>query len=285
MTDTVIITNPGATTVHIKLSASTGVTAPNSGSAFAGYFQPCIEVGCWLTGLPHEVTLPPGARQEASFTVKVPTGIPNRQYLAGITAQPATPPNPVPLGSNGNASARALIVDQISLGVAITVGPLARLHTRLEISDVTGGVVGTTPRLELHVRNSGQTFTKAAGKANCTFRRSTRGVPIVMNTVLPNDDAVLPINAPGLPMGTAIQCAVQLHYGAEQLASWSGSIIVPSAHQPPIARTGPGAYSTIPAKTFPLWATALLALAAVTSILLIVVIFLLLRRRNAGATP
>src|SRR5262249_54389762 len=150
---------------NLEVSASSGITAPNSGSAFAGYFQPCSGVACWLAGLPASVSLAPGARQEARFKMTVPAGTAPRQYLVGITAQPATPASAVPVGSNGKASAKAVIVQQVTVGVAITVGPLSALRTRLEIREVTGGAVGRTPRLEVQVHNPGQTFVKATGNA------------------------------------------------------------------------------------------------------------------------
>jgi hypothetical protein len=284
ITDTVTISDVGTTTANLEVSASSGITAPNSGSAFAGYFQPCRGVACWLAGLPARVTLAPGGRQEARFKVTVPAGTAPRQYLAGITAQPATPPAAVPVGSNGNASAKAVIVQQVTVGVAITVGQLSTLRTALEIPDVTAGVVGPTPRLYVQVHNPGQTFVKATGNASCSRAGKQLVVPITMDTVLPAEGATLPVNLPDLPEGTATPCTVHLRYGAGQLATWSGAVTIPTVHTPITVPTGPGQFSALPSSSgLPTWAIVVMALGALAVAALAVLAFVLLRRRHAGA--
>src|SRR5204862_7897591 len=206
-----------------------GVTAPDSGTAFTGYFQPCTGTGCWVTGLPATVTLAPGASKLMPFTVAVPAGAPPRQYLAGITAQPAVLPPAVQVGGNGKASAKAIIITQMTVGVAITVGSPWHLRTRLEIPAVTAGAQGPVPRLYVHVRNTGQTFTKATGTATCTVNGRRRRFPVFAGTILPAGTAVLPVNVTMLRPGQPALCTVRLRYGdAPRRASWSGTVTIPA---------------------------------------------------------
>jgi hypothetical protein len=284
-TDTVVVTNQAARTATLKLSASTGVTAPDSGTAFTGYFQPCTGTGCWVTGLPATVTLAPGARKLISFTVTVPAGIPPRQYLAGITAQPAVLPPAVQVGGNGRASAKAIVITQMTVGVAITVGSPWHLRTRLEIPAVTAGAQGRVPRLYVHVRNTGQTFTKATGTARCTVNGRRLRFPVFAGTILPAGTAVLPVNVTMLRPGQPAPCTVRLRYGdAPHGASWSGTVTIPAIRQQRVIHVGPGTYATLPPPPgIPAWAIALIVIAALTLVFLAATVILLLRRHNTIA--
>jgi len=279
-TDAVIVTNAGKTTTTLRISPSTGITAPNSGTAFDGYFQKCGRDGCWVTGLPSTVTLKPGARETLRFTVHVPDATPLQQYLAGITAQPATPPPAVPVGSNGQASAKAVVVNQITVGVAITVGSFSQLRTRLDIPSVTAGTAGRTPRIDVHLRNTGQTFTKATGAVSCTVGRKRLSYPVAFDTILPGDPAVLPVDAPRLPRGKALPCPVELRYGHGLTSAWSGTIKIPTTPHFIIIHNGPGTYATLPAGGIPVWAIALIVTGALTLAALMTLTVLLLRRNR-----
>jgi hypothetical protein len=274
--DTAIISNEGTMTERLKVSTSPGVTAANSGSAFTGFSGRCAGVGCWVTGLPSSVTLPPGARETLAFRVAVPAGTPPAQYLAGITAQPAIRPRAVPVGSNGAASAKAVIVDQVTVGVAITVGSFSQLRTTFVVSAVTAGSVGSTPRMYIHVHNSGQTFVRATGAVSCRVGGWRRSFRVVMETVLPGDGAVLPINAPGLG-GGSVPCTVRLHDGTGRAVVWSGIVNVPTAKSTVTIRTGNGVYSALPDDPVPPWAIAVMVIGALG---LVTLLTLLVLRRS-----
>ena len=282
-TDTVIITNESDRTAKLKISRSNGVTAPDSGSAFAGFFHKCAHTACWLTGLAKTVTLGPKAQQALSFTVTVPRKARPRQYLAGITAEPFTKPRPVQVGANGNSQAKAIIIHQVSVGVAVTVGTLARLKARLEIPAVTGGHIGPLPRLYVHVHNTGQRFTHAQGTVTCTVDGGRRTFRVYSNTVLPGDRAVVPVNAQGVGLGQKMPCTVKLGYANGPTATWSGTIAIPSNPRTTIVHTGKGAYSSVPADDIPNWALALIALGGLI-LLTTTTLSALLIRRHAGVS-
>jgi Bacterial protein of unknown function (DUF916) len=286
--DTVIITNAGRRREKLRIARTTGVTAANGGSAFTtGTAHRCAGAACWVRGLPKAVTLPAGASKDLSFTVHVPAHTGHGQYLAGITAQAAALPKSVIVGSNGKASARAIIIHQVTVAVAVTVGPLSSLRYQLRLPAVTGSAVGPTARLNLRVRNTGQMFTHAAGAAACTASGKRHSYRVYVATVLPGGSAVIPVNAPGLPQGASVPCTIRLHYGRHQTLAWAGTVTLPAPPKTRIIHTGNGTYSVLPVGGVPPWAMALLAVGGLLLLALIVLAVLLLRRRGraAGGRP
>jgi len=156
VTDIALVSNEGQAAEKLKLSRATGVTAGNGGSAFSQEFQKCSGTGCWVSGLAGEVTLPAGAVERLPFTVRVPAGTPTGQYLAGLTVEAAVPPASVKVGGNGKATARAIIISRVTVGVAVTVGVLSKLTTRMRIPGVSGRAIGPTARLNIGVANTGR---------------------------------------------------------------------------------------------------------------------------------
>ena len=279
-TATALITNPSNVAEKLKLSRSTGVTAGNGGSAFSRPFQDCAGPGCWMTGLPSTLTVPARTRERLTFTVRVPPRTPIRQYLAGLTAELAAKPRPVRVGTNHKgASAQAIIIRQVTVGVAVTVGSLSQLTTRLAIPTVSGMAIGRMARLNILLRNTGQTFTHGTGSASCTAAGKRHSYRVYADTVLPGDQAVIAANAPGLPEGTSMPCTVRLRYGVGLTVSWTGSVTVPGPPAGRIVRTGPGTYAVIPPATIPAWAIALIVIGALA---LITMAVLLVRMHGRG---
>jgi hypothetical protein len=257
--DIAIVSNDGTKTERLMVGTSRGLTAANSGSAFGSFSRTCAGVGCWVTGLPATVTLAPGTGRALGFRVAVPAGTRPGQYLAGITVVAAAPPRSVHLKSHGHVSVSVIVVDQVTVGVAITVGSLAQLRTRLVVPAVTAGSIGSLPRLYVHVRNTGQTFARASGTVSCRAGGQDRLFRVLIDTVLPGGAAVLPINAPGLGSG-AWPCTVSLRDDAGHAVAWSGTIDTIAPTPAVTIHTGPGAYATLPAHSVPAWAIALMVL-------------------------
>jgi WxL Interacting Protein, peptidoglycan binding domain len=278
VTDTALISNLGQTAEKLRLSGATGVTAGNGGSAFSQEFQSCSGTGCWISGLAAVVTLPAGAVERVPFKVRVPAGTPPGQYLAGLTVEAAALPPSVQVGSNGRATARAVIIKRVTVGVAVTVGAGSRLTTRLAIPGVSGQAIGPTARLNIELANTGQTFAHGTGKASCTAAGKSHSFAVYAATVLPHDQAVIAVNAPGLPKGVAMPCTVRLRYGNSLTASWAGQVTVPAPPSAKVVHTGPGAYSVVPAAGTPAWAVALLVIGALVLAALSAVLLRLHRR-------
>jgi hypothetical protein len=278
-----VISNGGQTTEKLDIGRSVGVTAANGGSAYAAPTQRCSGPGCWVAGLPGAVTLPADTEERVQFTVHVPATTAPGQYLAGITVQPASKPRPVQLGSKGGSSLGAVIIRLATVGVAITVGSLSALTTRLQIRSVSGAAIGgTLPRLEILLDNTGQTFAHGTGKASCVASGKSRRFTVLTGTVLPDQHAVIPVNAKGLPIGTPVPCTVLLSYGHGLVDTWTGLVTVPALPRTRIVHTGPGVYAVIPAGGIPVWAFVLIGLSALALAAVVVLLLRLRRLRHAG---
>jgi hypothetical protein len=282
---TVIVSNEGGTSERLKIGRSVGLTAPNGGGVYGLAYRQCSGPACWLAGLPGILTLPAGTRLGLHFTVHVPAGTADGQYLAGITAEPVARPAPVPVGSNGNARAEAVIVEQVTVGVAITVGPLSRMRTQLTVSGVTGQDIGPTARLNLQLRNAGQTFTRGKATTSCVAAGHRRSYTVLTNLILPHDHAQIAVNAPGLPEGSTATCSVRIEYGTGLTARWAGRVALPGAPATRIVHTGPGSYAVVPVGGIPGWAIALFIAAGLVlaAVLLLVVLLLRTRRHRLAA--
>lgn len=278
--DTAVISNQSRATERLLVTISRGVTAVNSGSGYQAIDRRCTGPSCWVTGLPARVTLGPGASQTLPFRVAVPAGTRPAQYLAGITAQSAARPRPVRIGSGQHASAKAVIIDQVTVGVAVTVGRLSQLRTAVVVRPVTGAWIGSLPRLSIPVRNTGQTFARATGRLSCQVGSRRRSYPVTMNTVLPGGGAVLAVNALGLTTGRTL-CTVRLRDSAGHLDTWSGIVRMPPRVLTRTYHPAKGVYVSLPESTIPPWAIALMIMGAlILGCLLVPMVFR--RRRLAG---
>jgi hypothetical protein len=280
VTASAFISNPGQAARELKISRSTGGTAANGGTTFTRAFQPCSGVGCWVTGLPRAVTLPPGTGERLQFRVSVPPGTGPGQYLAGITAEVAAAPSPTKVVVSGKATGKVNIIEQVTVAVAVTVGPVSALTTRLTIPGVSATSIGPTLRLNIGLKNTGQTFAHGAGNGYCVAAGQRHRFAVFAPTVLPHDQALIAANVPGVPGGATMSCTVRLGYAHGRVATWSGLVTVPDASTSRIVHTGLGAYSVVPAPGAPGWATALIVIA----VLLAAAVAVLLVRARATNT-
>ena len=278
--DQVLITNNTTATRTLRIDTAKGITAANSGSAFVNEPVHCASTSCWLSGLPSSVTLGPQRSEQIGFRVTIPRGTSSRQYLAGITVEPATPSAPVTVGGNGSATARAVVVSQVTVGVAVTVGNLNGMRTGLAATGLAGGAVGPVARLSAKLRNTGQTFVHGSGTISCAVGPHQAVFPITVSTILPGDTAVVPVNAPGLPLGSQVRCVVSASFGDGQHTAAAFEVAIPSASHPTIIHTGKGVYSTLPGG-IPWWAVALIVLGVVLVVLMASVLVVMARRHRA----
>jgi hypothetical protein len=256
----IIVANLGNKTETLKMGRSIGVTAANGGLTYRPALGECEGPGCWVTGLPRVITLPAGTQERLKFTVRVPALTSPGQYLGGIAAGPYIPPPPVQLSSNKKSSTKAVIFQDVTIGVAVTVGSLSSLTTRFRIAGVLGSLEGSMDRLSIRLDNTGQTFADATGQVSCTAGGSQHSYAVHAGTILPGDHAEIPVNAPGLPEGATLPCEVSLNYGNHQTLSWTGQVTIPGAPATHLIHTANGAYAVIPNGGVPPWAIALIGI-------------------------
>jgi hypothetical protein len=177
---------------------------------------------------------------------------------------------------------RVAIIRELTIPVAITVGALSTLHSRLVVTGVHASANG--PQILVSERNSGQTFLRATGRAVCVGGSRRFTYPLSSSPVLPGDSATLHTPAPDLARGTTYHCTATLDYGRTAPASWHGAVSVPKSGPPKVVQTGPHRYSTLPKQGVPRWAIAVIAAGGAIVLALVFVIVLLLRRRPPAAT-
>ncbi|MHB1210205.1 MAG: COG1470 family protein [Acidimicrobiales bacterium] len=278
VSDSVVVSDQGRNSETLLISPALGVTASNSGAAYEGAFAPCTGTACWITGLPSSVNLSPGESKTLPFTVSVPAGAAPSQYLAGITAKPAQAPGATQIGGNQKTSVNAIIVHEITIGVAISTGSPAQLSSKLVITGVSGTYTGTVPRLMVQVKNEGERYAKGNGIATCSENGLKTSLPVYVDTVLPGQSAVVPVNL--AKFKSVANCVVHLDYGSVSPASWTGSVKLPvstPAVQVPIAK---GVYATLPPAKLPVWGVALLIAAGALVLLLLMILLFTSRRRR-----
>jgi hypothetical protein len=279
-TDRLVIANTTDRAERLKILISNGATAHNSGDAYMPS-SACRDLGCWIHGLPSTFTVAPKSHKTLRFTVSVPAGAARRQYLAGITIRPASTPAPARLSTQNGVGARVVIIRELTVPVAATVGNLQALRSRLVVTGVRAST--TTEQIIVTERNVGETFVHARGRAICVAGSRRFAYPLSSSTVLPGSTAQLAVNAPDLVRGTTYRCTATLDFGGAKAASWRGTVTIPKNGPPKVVQTGPHRYSTLPKQGVPRWAIALIAAGAAIVLGLLVVIVVLLRRRPATA--
>ncbi len=230
------VTNLASGSQAVVLYAAAGVTSPLSGDAYVGQPGTCASAGCWLSGLPRTVTLARGQSETVAFTARVPRGTRPGQYLAGIAVRPANPPR---LAPSRRAGARSLILHQVTVGVAVTVG--SGYASQLDIPAVTGTVIGDQPGIALTERNLGASFEHPAGAAMISVASAgSRAFTVRSGTVLPGGLATLRVITSGLGPG-AYPARVALHYdNGAKTAYWGGVVTIPRVASVATAPVGPG---------------------------------------------
>jgi hypothetical protein len=274
-----IIANLARLPQTLTLGHATGITAGNGGSAYLPAARRCSGPGCWVTDLPGRVTLAPKQSAYVTFQVRVPRGTRPGQYLTGIAAGSATESGPVQVGSNGHGSgALAVIHNTVTLGVAVTVGNLPDLVSRLSVHGVQGMTEGPVARLSISLYNTGQTFSHGTGQATCQAGGRPHTYPFYAATVLPGNHASIAVNAPGLPEGATLPCAVQLRYGHGQVVHWAGLVGIPRGPGWHSVAAGNGVYAEISPAGFPRWGIGLII---VCLLLGAAVVYLLAQQRRS----
>ena len=280
---TAVLSNGGASTETVDIGVSLGVTAVNGGAAYTGLLPRCTGTACWISGLPRRVTLAAGAHRLLRFTVRVPARTRAGQYLAGLSASMTTPPGPVQAAGPRQVKVKAVVILQVSVGVAVTVGRLSKLKTLIRIHGVTSQDIGPTARLNISLSNAGQTFTHANGTVTCTRGSRSRSFAVKTGEILPGDTSGIAVNAPGLPEGVTLPCSIRLRYGARQAARWSGRVTIPMAPRIRIVHNGLGSYADVPTRSGLM--SSLIAPVTLGVLALSALGLLLWRRRSSAVKP
>jgi len=274
----IVVANPNPYVCHVVLDAAYGKTALNSGDTYPrARSGRCVRTSCWLLGFPRGVTVPANARVVVRFAVRIPSGTPAGEYLAGVLVRPGS----VPQRSVRRPGVGAVVLTSVGIGVAIRVpGPLRPLIT---IPQVTLVVKGGTPLLEITEHDGGNTWEHPAGGAiisNGAGARASR-LGVQSNTVLPTDSATLTLPVAGVSKGTHPTEVILYYDHDRRKAIWRGTVTYPLSQ----AASAQGR-TVVVTSTTPTWVIALASvLGAATVVLATLLLIFLRRRRKQDAAP
>lgn len=273
--ESVLVANPQAIPCRVILAPAYGKTAINSGDSYpvAPPAGSCVRTSCWISGLPSEVTVPGKARVVVPFEIRVPTGSPGGEYLAGVVVRPDTSgvPTARPTASTGVGAA---VTTRVGIGVAVRVPGL--LHPLLTIPTVTLDVSEGTPLLRIVEHDGGNTWEHPAGGALI----STSGARTIRfgtssSTILPGDSAKLTLPVAGTSKGSHPTEVILWYAHNTKKAVWRGVISYPSSTAP-----GTGPSKVVHQSSVPAWIIILAVILALMVLLLLVLLFALLRKRR-----
>src|SRR5439155_7226148 len=113
---TILVANPEPYPCSVTLEAAGGETAVNSGDTYPVTAAACAETGCWLTGLPATISIPPHGRRDVHFGISVPASAAGGEYLAGVVVRPTDPPTAKPTADKQVSIA---VAPRVAIGVAV----------------------------------------------------------------------------------------------------------------------------------------------------------------------
>jgi hypothetical protein len=231
--EAVRIANPRDVGQVVQVLPAFGKTARNSGDTYPAPVlmgEPCEQTSCWIGGLPTQVRLAPHAEAVVPFSVSVPSGTPPGEYLAGVVARPVGPePTSLPRPRAG-VGVGAAVAPAVAIGVAIVVpGPLSPL---LVIPTVTASLAnGYLPMVNLVERNLGNTWLHPSGDVTVRVGAHEVRAAVRSGTVLPGDQATLPVIVLGVTGGLHPVRAELWYWHHTRLAVWQGELDFPTPPQ------------------------------------------------------
>jgi hypothetical protein len=153
----------------------------------------------------------------------------SHQYLLGVGVR-SRPSAPSAVGGRGDASAVLRVVQEVNVGVAVTIGTAAQLRPALVVTGVaerpgSGAVVAS-----VGLADTGDTFVHSAGTLAVSTSTGPVTVRLAPGTILPGDHGAVDVGLGRLAAGS-YPVAVALHYGdasgpLDRRAAWRGELVV-----------------------------------------------------------
>ncbi len=200
LSDEALVMNSGEVPVTLKLYAADGITAINTGTAFAKQGQESSGasrgVSRWLSLSVTEIALEPGEETVVSFTINVPSDASPGHHVAGLVVG-APPSGEASPGGAGEPQFAVRVVQQSEVAVVIDVpGPhvagLEITGAGLKQQDDQGAT------FVIAVRSTGNIFVKGEGSLLISDRNGEElaSIPLKMGTVLPGDATSFHVSHP-----------------------------------------------------------------------------------------
>lgn len=233
---TLRVTSTVARPERLEVAPIVGATNTNTGDGYT-WSGPCSTTSprssptsaCWISGLPASVVLQPRESIVLHARLDVPTTAAAGQYLLGVGVR-SRPSAPSAVVGRGDASAVLRVVQEVNVGVAVTIGTAAQLRPDLVVTGVaerpgSGAVVAS-----VRLADTGDTFVHSAGTLAVSTSTGPVTVRLAPGTILPGDHGAVDIGLGRLAAGS-YPVAVALRYGGEsgpldRRAAWRGELVV-----------------------------------------------------------
>ncbi len=172
----VLLANADDQPLGLRTFASDVLPAVNGGFAVASADTPPTGTATWLDYAPETFDFEPGQGVERTFKVNIPDDAEPGQYIAGLTLETAEP-----LDVEGTELFKQVIQKSIAVFI-IVPGPEKPAFALLDPEFVADP---SSPRIEIHVENSGNVLVKPAGELTLTNESGEKifSAPIQMGSV------------------------------------------------------------------------------------------------------
>lgn len=188
--DTVIVTNTGASSVDLHVNAVDALTAVTTGAVYANRQDPVRRWGAWITPSVSEMTAPPNSRTPVGFTIHVPADAQPGDHLAGIAFENA---HPQAVGTTLSVTT----VTRSVIGVLTKVNGVAGTHFHVDGVKLAPLPADQQASVVIGLGNDGLALAKPSLQVELDgpggyHRTATR----TLDTVLPGDTVEYPFPWP-----------------------------------------------------------------------------------------
>jgi hypothetical protein len=217
------VSNPNDHPVNVVVEAVDATTAEVTGVALAKPGSAKALKSRWIVVSAPEITLAPKTARDLPFSVRVPTGTPPGQYLAGVSAS-------VPLSTDGTTTAPAPGQAGFSMSVRFQRAIAVEIDvpgTRAPKLAVTGAEPVATAdgvSLGVHVANVGNAFAHGSGVIRVADTNTDFSFKI--DTFVPGTAIVYPMQWTKTVVPGSHHVEVDLTYEGGRRTSWTGTVVI-----------------------------------------------------------
>lgn len=277
--DAVIVDNPTARTLNLRVYPVDGLTSPYSGAVYSSLGDPLRRAGQWVTPGTTTITVAPKSTFNIPFSVTPPAGIDPGDHLAGLAVQDV---NQAPSSAAGGVGVNVVV--RLVMGILVKVPGAASFNLAIH-----GATISTQPGIDsafviVDATNTG----KLLGHPHLHLDLSGpngyhRALDHQLDTVLPTDTIKFPFPWPDTLRDGDYTIAITATGDGMPTATWTGTYHLGQTLAGTTA-SGPAAIVVTSSNTL------LIVLLAVVGGLLLVLILLVLwlavlRPRRRVAAP
>jgi hypothetical protein len=215
---------------RLDVAPVVGATDTNTGDGYA-WSGPCATPTptCWISGLPSSVVLLPGTSLLLHARLDVPASATPGQYLLGVGVR-SRPGSPSTIGGHGDASAVLRVVQEVNVGVAVTIGTPDQLHPALHVTGVAERRGGGAVVASVGLVDTGDTFVHSSGTLVVDTSTGPLKEQLAPGTMLPRGRAAVDVGLGRLATGS-YPVAVFVRYGGDagpldRRVAWRGDLVV-----------------------------------------------------------